>query len=149
MPRRSTKAQGVEIPLQPPIPINTTLNVLPPKPKVIGIVGSRRRDTAEDYQNLCDVLWRILKEGDRLVSGGCKQGADAMAEKIARAGGLTLTIHYADWDRVGNGAGFVRNTKIAEDCDVLIALVAPDRTGGTEDTVRKCRDLGKPIIFVE
>ena len=35
------------------------------------------------------------------------------------------------------GAGFVRNGDIAKDSDVLIACVAPDRTGGTEDTIKK------------
>jgi len=42
----------------------------------------------------------------------------------------------------------VRNTLIAKDCTVLIACVAEDRTGGTEDTIKKADDLGKGVILV-
>jgi hypothetical protein len=38
-----------------------------------------------------------------------------------------------------------RNQRIVEDCDRLIAFVAPDRTGGTEDTIRRARRAGKPV----
>ena len=34
-------------------------------------------------------------------------------------------------------ANYERNTLIARDSDVLIAVVAPDRKGGTEDTIKK------------
>ena len=50
-----------------------------------------------------------------------------------------ILIYYAAWDRLGKSAGFTRNTDIARDADVLIACVAKDRTGGTEDTIRKWR----------
>jgi hypothetical protein len=59
-----------------------------------------------------------------------------------------ITIHHADWKRHGRAAGFVRNALIAADADVLIAVVAADRTGGTEDTVRKAEKLGKRVILV-
>jgi hypothetical protein len=50
---------------------------------------------------------------------------------------------------MGPGAGFLRNTDIAKDADVLIAVVAADRTGGTEDTIRKVQKMGKRVILVE
>jgi len=119
------------------------------KSKIIGIVGSRRRDSDPDFFQCLAAFERIYCPGDRLVSGGCSRGGDAFAESIARDKGLTITIHYPDWNGpVGKAAGFVRNTKIAEDCDILIALVAEDRTGGTEDTVKKATKLGKKILLV-
>lgn len=118
------------------------------RPKVIGIVGSRRRDYPKDYATCVAVFSSIYQPGDRLVSGGCPRGADRFAEMIAKSKGLTITIHYPDWyGEAGKAAGFVRNTKIAEDCDVLIALPAQDRKGGTEDTIRKARNLGKKIVL--
>jgi hypothetical protein len=117
--------------------------------KVIGVVGSRRRATDSDYEKCGAAILSILKPGDRLVSGGCPTGGDAFAERFAKVYGLTITIHYPNWNGPAKrGAGFVRNTKIAEDCDVLIALVAEDRTGGTEDTVKKAMKLGKKVIYV-
>lgn len=116
-------------------------------PKTIGIVGSRRRDDERDFR-LCLMAFReVYKEGDKIVSGGCPKGGDRFAEIIARRTGCTIIIHHADWDRHGKGAGFVRNTTIAEDCDVLIALVAADRKGGTEDTVKKALKLGKDVVY--
>ena len=114
---------------------------------MIGIVGSRRRDEREDMRACVEAFNKIYRQGDRLVSGGCPQGGDRFAEMIAKQMGLIITIHYPDWEGIGRGAGFVRNTRIAEDCDVLIALVAEDRTGGTEDTVRKALKLGKRVIL--
>lgn len=129
------------------------------KPRVIGIVGSRRRDTEEDLLVVATTFWDIYEKGDRLVSGGCKQGADRFAEILAIEHGLTITIHYphkedldeellkvnprAAWAKIN----YARNTLIAEDCDILIACVAPDRKGGTEDTIKKAIKLGKEVIY--
>lgn len=119
------------------------------KPKVIGIVGSRRRNTTSDYGALAIKLSEILQPGDRIVSGGCPTGGDQFAETLARKLGLTITIHHADWDGpLKKKAGLFRNSRIAVDCDVLIALPADDRTGGTEDTITKVRNLGKGVILV-
>lgn len=128
------------------------------KPKVIGIVGSRRRASVEDQRLLIEKFHEFYREGDTLVSGGCPTGGDRFAEDIARYWGLTITIHYPDWNNrrkqiqtdglARKIAGFVRNTRIAEDCDVLLALVAEDRTGGTEDTVKKAVKLGKCVVLL-
>ena len=115
--------------------------------KTIGIVGSRRRNTHEDFDKCITALDKIYEYGDRIVSGGCLEGGDKFAEQIAKALGLTITIHYPNWKKFGKFAGFERNTKIAKDCDVLIALVAEDRTGGTEDTVKKVLKMNKEVIY--
>lgn len=116
--------------------------------RYIGIVGSRRRDSDDDFELCLKQFENIYKPGDRIVSGGCSRGGDRFAETITRLKGLTITIHYADWNGIGKPAGFVRNTKIATDCDILIALVAEDRSGGAEDTVRKALALGKEVILL-
>jgi hypothetical protein len=105
--------------------------------KTIGVVGSRRRDSDRDFQLVKAEIIKHLKPGDRLVSGGCPRGGDRFAEIVAKKLGLCIIIFYPDWEGLGRRAGFERNTYIARDSDVLIACVAPDRTGGTEDTVRK------------
>lgn len=129
------------------------------KTVVIGIVGSRRRDSEMDYLKLLKAFWNVVNDrvlvgklGQveiRLVSGGCPKGGDRFAEKIAKDNGFTITIHYPDWDQYQRAAGFVRNTKIAEDCDILIAVVADDRTGGTEDTIKKAKKFKKKVYIVK
>lgn len=109
--------------------------------KIIGVVGSRRRSTTLDYRAVEEAVLANYEVGDQLVSGGCPQGADHFAEVIARKHQIPITIHYARWNALGRRAGFARNTDIAEDADVLIACVADDRTGGTEDTIKKYERL--------
>lgn len=111
--------------------------------KKIGIVGSRRRNKKEDFKLIKDKLLEYYEEGDIIVSGGCRSGADRFAETLARDLGITIIIHHANWDKYGKKAGLIRNTKIAEDSDWLIACVSSDRTGGTEDTIKKFDKLGK------
>jgi hypothetical protein len=115
--------------------------------KTIGIVGSRRRNTGEDKKKVLLKFIELYEDGDHIVSGGCPGCADEFAEQIARQQQIPIMIHYARWNKLGTRAGFIRNTDIAEDADVLIACVAPDRTGGTEDTIAKF--LARPAIKEE
>lgn len=116
--------------------------------KVIGIVGSRRRNSAEDYRAVELAFMKIYDEGDQIVSGGCPQGADAFAEHIAKKHQIPIKIYYAEWNRLGKQAGFARNIDIANEADVLIACVAEDRTGGTEDTIAKFQKRSSEVILV-
>jgi hypothetical protein len=116
--------------------------------KTIGIVGTRRRDSTNDYIKMLDVFSIHYKEGDRIVSGGCPHGADRFAEKIAKSMQIPITIHYAAWDRIGKSAGFLRNGDIAKDADMLIAMVSDDRTGGTENTITRFKELKKGRIIL-
>lgn len=114
-------------------------------PKTIGIVGSRRRDTRQDYEILVRTFDSIYQIGDWVVSGGCWKGADRFAEMIADERRIPIMILNADWDKHGKAAGPIRNTDIAQWSSVLLAMVASDRTGGTEDTIRKTEKLCRPI----
>lgn len=121
------------------------------EPRMIGIVGSRRRTSDEDFRAVLAKFDEVANPYDAIVSGGCPTGADAWAQAIAKLRGRTIMIHYPKTDSNGQwlpGAQFKRNGLIARDCDILIACVARDRTGGTEDTIRKAANLGKPIILV-
>jgi len=79
----------------------------------------------------------LYEAGDEIVSGGCPNGGDMFAEILAKKYQVPIKIYYAQWKKIGRGAGFARNTDIARDSDILMAVVAEDRTGGTEDTVKK------------
>lgn len=117
--------------------------------KKIGIVGTRRRAELLDYKAVEARFFEIYQKGDMIVSGGCPKGADAFAESIARKHGIPIIIYHPDWKRNGRAAGFVRNTTIAEESDILIACVAENRTGGTEDTIKKFLKLkSKEKLYV-
>jgi hypothetical protein len=105
--------------------------------KVIGIVGSRRRTKLADYNKVLRTFWKVYKHGDMICSGGCPKGADSFAEKIAEKFDIPIKIFLPKWKRYGRIATFMRNTQIARKSNVLIACPAPDRVGGTEDTIKK------------
>jgi hypothetical protein len=115
---------------------------------IIGIVGSRRRNTDLDAKLVREAFLEFYKEGDEIVSGGCRTGADSFAEKLAKLYQIPIKIYYAKWNKLGKQAGFARNTYIARDSDILIACVSKDRTGGTEDTIRKYLKFNKNQLFL-
>ena len=105
--------------------------------KIIGIVGTRTRNTSSAYKKVEEKFLEIYEEGDWICSGGCAMGADRFAQKIAKKFGVPILIYYPKYNSHSKGAPFMRNTDIAEKSDELIACVARDRLGGTEDTVKK------------
>lgn len=117
----------------------------------IGIIGSRRRDSDKDFKKVNDSFLVHFFEGDEIISGGCPKGGDRFAEKLAELYKVPITIYKADWKKYGKKAGFLRNTDIARESDILIACVSEDRTGGTEDTIKKYKQFhpGKKVILVE
>ena len=126
----------------------------------IGIVGSRRRNTLEDKKLLGFFLQTIAQENKdkeiTFVSGGCKKGADNFAVSLAKYFSVKLVEHLPDksllpenpqrWDFTK--INHARNTLIAQDCDFLVALPSADRTGGTEDTIKKAESLGKQVFLL-
>jgi hypothetical protein len=40
---------------------------------------------------------------------------------------------------------YARNQLVAKDCDRVVAFVASDRKGGTEDTIKRALKAGKPV----
>ena len=105
----------------------------------IAVVGSR------DFPRLGEVrsFVRRLPVGTTLVSGGAR-GVDTVAEVAAREVGIPVEIHPADWNRHGRGAGPLRNTRIVESSDVVVAFW-DGRSPGTADTLRKARLARRPV----
>lgn len=148
----------------------------------VGIIGSRRRNTDADliavYRAFLDTTMSVPHERIVIVSGGCPQGGDLFAEKIALLIGLPflafksnvqvagdpeneehghMRIHLPDdqlfadvsdrWRKTKQN--YARNRLIAEDSrDALIACVAADRKGGTEDTIKHYKRIWRkePIL---
>ena len=107
----------------------------------LGIVGSRRRAKTEDHLILRQRVIDLNPE--MIISGGCPTGADAFAEQIAREMGIPILIYYPKLDSLRTytrqqviEAMYARNKLVAIKSDYLIALVASNRKGGTENTIK-------------
>lgn len=103
--------------------------------KIIGIIGSRRRNEPEDFLLVQEAFCQIFQEGDKICSGMCPKGGDAFAVLLSDIWDIDPIWHWPEWSKYGKSAGFKRNTYIAADSDILIACVAKDRKGGTENTI--------------
>ena len=129
---------------------------------VIGVVGSRRRNSGEDRQLVYKTIHHLRQRiggNTILVSGGCPKGADLFAEEYAEMHRLPIIRHLPDQTQLREDVpkraayaiiNYARNELIAKDADVLIACVALDRKGGTEDTIRKFKKLhpDREVILV-
>lgn len=121
------------------------------KYKTIGIIGTRRRDDKTSEKKVWRAFKKVYKKGDTICSGLCPKGADRFAVVFAKKLDAKTLWFPADWKKHGRAAGFIRNTDIAKESDVLIACVAEDRKGGTEDTIKKFIKFHGPkkLIIVE
>jgi predicted Rossmann fold nucleotide-binding protein DprA/Smf involved in DNA uptake len=119
----------------------------------LGIVGSRKRDTTADFKKVWsaydDVVQRNINSEITIVSGGAYKGGDRFAVAIARdQGGKMITYFPYGHDTEDY---YARNTRIAQESDILIACVDHTRRGGTENTVTKFKMLHPDgeLIIVE
>lgn len=117
--------------------------------KTIGIIGTRSRDTQADFLKVEEAFFKVYEEGDMICSGGCHTGGDRFAEIIADEYGIPIKIHKPDKSKLDPEKmkinprwayaeiNYARNTLVAQDSNIIIACVAENRKGGTEDTIKK------------
>ena len=121
---------------------------------IIGMVGSRRRNSQKDFGKLIVKLGNLERKTGRfikkIVTGDCCEGGDKFAKEIAHMFGYELEVKYKLDPETGEKLTryiddyfeftdicYDRNEEVAkEPLDYLLALVAPDRKGGTENTIR-------------
>lgn len=72
-----------------------------------------------DFKLLCSTL---SEQKVSLVVSGCARGADRLGEKWAAGVGIPISRFPAEWDTHGKSAGYIRNTAMAENADVLVAF---------------------------
>ena len=119
----------------------------------LGIVGSRSCDIqVSELETLIGNLYKDKRIGKvtEIISGGA-EGADTLADNLARKRGIKMTIHYpklSEYNNRGKGVFFERNKRIAEECDALLALYNPSKRSGTANTVRYAKEFKKPIFFI-
>lgn len=117
-------------------------------PKTIGIIGTRRRNSFKDFQLTKHQFLKIYNPGDTICSGLCPKGGDKFAVDLSKELNTKVLWFPADWKKYGRAAGFIRNGDIAKHSDILIAVVSDDRSGGTEDTIKKYLKLGKTNLIL-
>ena len=110
----------------------------------LAVVGSRDfHDYAWLEQCLLSVTGDEMPEA--VVSGGAR-GADELAGRFAGERGIPLVVVPAEWDRFGRSAGPMRNEKIVDLADVVVAFW-DGRSRGTRDTLSRARRAGRRVVI--
>ena len=81
------------------------------------------------------------------VLTGCARGVDLLGERYAKERGIPYRRFPADWKRDGKAANAIRNRRMAENADALIA-VWDGRSSGTANAIEEAQRLGLPVHAV-
>ena len=112
----------------------------------LAIVGGR---DFNDYGKLAATIQNhfYLVQITEIISGGAN-GADSLAEKYARQYQNIKYVEFLpDWKNEGKVAGFNRNQKIVNECDMVLAFW-DGVSRGTKDTIEKAKKAHKPTFIV-
>lgn len=111
----------------------------------IAIVGSRKYPKPKKvYDFICGGnIWK----NDQIISGGCKTGVDAWAESLAKTCDIPTIILEAEWDKYGKSAGAIRNQKIVDMADLVVAFW-DGKSKGTKITIDMTKKAGKPLEVI-
>ena len=104
----------------------------------IAIIGSR----GITVQNIAD----YVSESDEIVSGGAI-GVDRSAAEYAKKKGLKLTEFLPQYQRYGRAAPILRNKKIVDYADKVIAFWNGS-SKGTLSVIKYAEKTGKPCEVV-
>lgn len=115
----------------------------------IAIVGSRRYQNKNKIETLVDAL----STKHTIVSGGC-EGVDTWAVERAKSRGMNTKEITPDLENIETHYDMVqryyaRNKKVVQESDCVFAFVAPDRKGGTENTIQWCKKLNVEVFIYE
>ena len=104
----------------------------------LAIVGSRKLTV--------DISEYMPDEVDEIVSGGAK-GIDTCAAEYAKKKGLKLTVFLPEYDRYGRAAPIVRNKKIVDYSDKIVAFW-DGKSKGTLSVIKYAEKIGKQCEII-
>lgn len=108
---------------------------------VIAIVGTRKPTLSyEEWKTLVDVE---IKSEDAILSGGAK-GIDSYAKQLALDLNVRCIEYKPEYSKYGRPATFVRNQKIVDRADLILAFPS-EESRGTYDTIRRAQKANKEL----
>ena len=107
----------------------------------VAVIGSR---SFNKYENVVNVLSKLTIT--EIISGGAV-GADKLGERYAEENEIPTKIFLPDWEKYGKSAGFIRNTQIIEEAELVVAFWDME-SKGTKDSISKAEKLGKKILII-
>ena len=105
----------------------------------VAVIGSRdiQVENLEAY---------LPQDCTEIVSGGAR-GVDRCAAEYANEKGIKLTVFLPEYERYGKGAPIVRNKKIVDHADKVIAFWNGG-SKGTLSVIKYAEKTGKPCEII-
>lgn len=113
----------------------------------IAIIGSRELGNVNFFATMEKLVSTMNDKPDEVISGGAA-GYDTMAAIWAKEKGLKLTEYKPDYKKNGRAATFIRNRRIVDDSDAVIAFWN-GISRGTKYTIDYAEKKNKQIIIVD
>lgn len=111
----------------------------------IAIVGTRTTGTV-DFAGRMDALVGLMAEKPtEVISGGAK-GYDTLAALWAKARRIKQTEHKPQYKEYGRAATFIRNRRIVDDADLVVAFW-DGKSRGTKYTIDYAMKQDKTIVI--
>jgi len=113
------------------------------------IAGSRDFCDYEVLRDRCeDVLAITMAMGNVIIVSGHAKGVDQLGERFACENCLQSFVIPAEWEKYGRAAGPIRNKKMAEYADALIAFW-DGKSNGTKSMIKLALAKGLKLYIVQ
>ena len=109
--------------------------------KRVAIIGSRTFNN----KSLAEYILNKYLNGTEIIVSGGAIGADSIAEEYAIKNKMKTDIYLPDWT-IGKHAGFLRNKKIIDAADEVIAFTNGSR--GTANSISIAKEQGKKVKII-
>ena len=104
----------------------------------VAVVGSRSIFTTD--------IGAYISDEDEIVSGGAI-GIDSCAAEYAKKNGLKLTVFLPQYEKYGRAAPIVRNKKIVDYADKIVAFWN-GKSKGTLSVIKYAEKTGKQCEII-
>ena len=113
------------------------------------VAGSRGFN---NYELLCEKINQYalgdLAKHDVSIVTGMARGADMLAHRFAKENNVLCHEFPADWDRLGKGAGHIRNAEMGRFADGLLAFW-DGKSPGTTHMIQFMTNQAKHIRVIK
>lgn len=111
--------------------------------KVI-IAGGRDFGDYGTLRNSVDEVLRTKQYRTICIVSGAARGADTLGETYANVNSYLCKVFPADWKKHGKAAGYIRNKKMAECADCLVAFW-DGKSKGTKHMIDLAKERGLEV----
>lgn len=108
----------------------------------VAVIGSRHIPLTVREE----LLKYLPASTSEIVSGGAK-GVDQAAKLLAKEQGIPFTEFLPDYDSYGKHAPLVRNDRLIDYADMVLA-VWDGESKGTQYVIGECLKKGKRVVYI-